>query len=85
MWDQYEYRGFVRWNLNSPIITTEDLFKFIRKWVLFIKEKVDGFRKEREIKEKANTVEFQHDLFVIVQYSFNKIKKTYHGGTFHVF
>ena len=22
MWDQYEYRGFVRWNLNSPIITT---------------------------------------------------------------
>ena len=22
VWDQYEYRGFVRWNLGSPIITT---------------------------------------------------------------
>ena len=29
MWDQYEYRGFMRWNLNSPIITTIVLESFV--------------------------------------------------------
>lgn len=37
------------------ILDIEDLFKFIREWGLFIKEKIEGFKKERDIKERKSS------------------------------
>ena len=49
------------------ILDIEDLFKFIRKWVLFIKEKIDEFRKERDIKERKKSATGQFVQMVVMR------------------
>ena len=49
------------------ILDIEDLFKFIRKWFFFIREKINGFRKERKIKEIKRSATGQFDQMVAMQ------------------
>ena len=49
------------------ILDIEDLFKLIRKWFFFIREKINGFRKERKIKEIKRSATGQFDQMVAMQ------------------